>query len=251
MPGLPALVVHRPSVATRSWFRRSGSRSRPDRRPSPSRSGTTSASRARSRRARDGAVPVARSGARPSRRGAAAPRRGHDHPRSARTTSAAVAAGTASRRRSARARAAAAGPRGCSGRSPGAHRHSSLKRRAAVEQRLDEQQAPAVADPIQGGLERGRRGSSDGGIRHGLDGRGGFGACHGSLSVVDCKLQVYRTHHAENPTSMSVIEELQTAVGTVAEPSRSIHRRHRPRDPRLRRRPCPGQGPDQRPQPAR
>jgi len=63
----------------------------------------------------------------------------------------------------------------------------------AIKQRLDEQQAPAVADPVQGGLERGRRWARGGGVRHGLDGRAGFGACHGRLSVVDCKLQVYRT----------------------------------------------------------
>ena len=104
---------------------------------------------------RIGSWSVGRAG-RPSRRAAAAPRRGRGRRRSARTTSAAAAPGTGvattirsrSRRRSRSVRMFGAIPATLS--------PSSLNRRGSAEQRLDQEQAPAVADALERGFERRR-----------------------------------------------------------------------------------------------
>ena len=44
------------------------------------------------------------------------------------------------------------------GAMPGSASPSSPNRRGAVEQRLDHEQAPAIADAVEGALERGRLG---------------------------------------------------------------------------------------------
>ena len=99
-----------------------------------------------------------------------------------------------------------------------------------IEQRLDDQQAPAIADAVEGRLEasrrrgRGRRGLA----RSGSLIAGSVGAGRGlsrfrvgsrlqvtSLSPADRRLESRITRGATKP--MSAIEELQTAVATVAE----------------------------------
>ena len=104
---------------------------------------------------------------------------------------------------------------------PGRSSPSSPNRRGAAEQRLDEQQAPAVADAIERGLERAD--GTGGGPVSGIAGKGSgeVGGCHRGESVVDCKSLVIRrrTHrrdrHREHPHERH--RRPQAAITTVAE----------------------------------
>ena len=91
-----------------------------------------------------------------------------------------------------------------------------------IEQGLDEQQAPAVADSIERRLERRARAVGIG-CGHRRDGRCVEGACHAALSVVDCKSQVYRHDrrradiHQEHETTCPSSRNSRPPSASVAE----------------------------------
>ena len=96
-----------------------------------------------------------------------------------------------------------------------------------VEQRVDDEQRPAVADAIEGGLEGGRAGVRRvRGLVHAADPT--RSPCIGSESVVCCDLQlttdteprnrhaiVGRTRHRRHPATMSALDELSSAIRAV------------------------------------
>ena len=114
---------------------------------------------------------------------------------------------------------------------PGSASPSSLNRRgrsrrASTISRLQRSptrsRAASSAETVAGAASAQPR--ACGGSGHRPKRRGAIGGCHGSVSVVDCKSQVYRRHpaaealeHRGARSHMSAIEELQSAVATVAE----------------------------------
>ena len=85
------------------------------------------------------------------------------------------------------------------------------------EQRLDEQQAPAVADAVE---RRGERAGEGLGRRSVIGAMVGEGLADPRWQVVDCKSQVTGADDgadtSEEPRPMSVLTELQEAVAAVA-----------------------------------